>query len=545
MALLQYHTKKENIQDFNSVCDEAIQLSIRKWHQLPKRITNAHIPILQNFQLLVELHDASHICASLAQTNERNLDTKSAELKLLLGTWRDRLPNVWDDINTWQDLVTWRQHIFQLINGTYLSLLPPQTNNVASNSYAYRGYHETAWIINRFAHVARKHQMPEVCINQLSRIYTLPNIEIQEAFLKLREQAKCHYQNPKELNSGLDVINNTNLNYFGPQQKAEFYTLKGMFLAKLNMSTRRMRRSVLPSTTTSALPRLGLSGDNTVTSCSRLTQLTTSWRAMQSAATWRQLVSTRVPSPGSCSAESFGFSAWTTTKARLQVLSRTSRETPRCGTGLPSFRSFLPACLTVRLASARLFWLRLPSSTHRLSSSCFVPTERTCSASRNSMTKSKRRLTGPDNSSKDHRQVPRPLLVRIVHLLRRLRLPQVLMLHHQSQPANSPATQNTVPPQSQSPAQPQTSVQASPRPGPGQSPQAGQTPDQCSLASPRSKPNPSEPCCTCNGREGASQEAMGVLGRDHVWTQDCLPLACSLYGDHGRPDPEELQVSTR
>ncbi|KAE8354212.1 transcription-associated protein [Aspergillus coremiiformis] len=234
MALLQYHLKKDNIQEFNGVCDESIQLSIRKWLQLPKRITNAHIPILQHFQLLVELHDASHICSSLSQTNERNLDTKSAELKLLLGTWRDRLPNLWDDINAWQDLVTWRQHIFQLINATYLSLLPPQTNNVASNSYAYRGYHETAWIINRFAHVARKHQMPEVCINQLSRIYTLPNIEIQEAFLKLREQAKCHYQNPKELNSGLDVINNTNLNYFGAQQKAEFYTLKGMFLAKLS-----------------------------------------------------------------------------------------------------------------------------------------------------------------------------------------------------------------------------------------------------------------------------------------------------------------------
>ncbi|KAL4938978.1 hypothetical protein BDV06DRAFT_44315 [Aspergillus oleicola] len=234
MALLQFHNKKENIQEFNGVCDESIQLSIRKWLQLPKSITNAHLPILEHFQLLVELHDASHICSSLSQTNERNLDTKSAELKLLLGTWRDRLPNLWDDINAWQDLVTWRQHIFQLINATYLGLLPPQTNNVASNSYAYRGYHETAWIINRFAHVSRKHQMPEVCIAQLSRIYTLPNIEIQEAFLKLREQAKCHYQNPKELTSGLDVINNTNLNYFGAQQKAEFYTLKGMFLAKLD-----------------------------------------------------------------------------------------------------------------------------------------------------------------------------------------------------------------------------------------------------------------------------------------------------------------------
>jgi transformation/transcription domain-associated protein len=234
MSLLKLHNKTENLQDFSRICDENIQLSIKNWHKLPHRITNAHVGLLQNFQQLVELHDASVICQSLAQTNATNLDMKSQELKVLLSTWRDRLPNLWDDINAWQDLVTWRQHIFQLINGTYLSLLPNTGANASGNSYAYRGYHETAWIINRFAHVARKHQMPDVCITQLSKIYTLPNIEIQEAFLKLREQAKCHYQNRSELTSGLDVINNTNLNYFGQQQKAEFYTLKGMFLSKLN-----------------------------------------------------------------------------------------------------------------------------------------------------------------------------------------------------------------------------------------------------------------------------------------------------------------------
>ena len=233
MSLLRYHAKQQTRPEFAHICDEAVQLSIRKWHQLPKRITNAHIPILQNFQQLVELHDASVICDSLNGTNERNLDAKSQEVKLLLQAWRDRLPNVWDDINAWQDLVNWRQHVFQLVNTTYLPLLPQGNNNVGNNSYAFRGYHETAWIINKFAHVARKHQMPDVCINQLGKIYTLPNIEIQEAFLKLREQAKCHYQNRAELNNGLDVINNTNLNYFGAQQKAEFYTLKGMFLAKL------------------------------------------------------------------------------------------------------------------------------------------------------------------------------------------------------------------------------------------------------------------------------------------------------------------------
>jgi len=232
VALRKFHDGEESQQDFQRSVDEAIQLSIRKWHQLPKQPTRAHVPLLQNFQQLVELHDASVICTSLASTNQGNLDVKSGELKLLLSGWRDRLPNVWDDITAWQDLVNWRQHIFTLINTKYLTLLP-QAPNQGNTSFAYRGYHETAWIINRFAHVARKHNLSDVCITQLGRIYTLPNIEIQEAFLKLREQAKCHYQNPAELQSGLEVINNTNLNYFSPTQKAEFYTLKGMFLEKL------------------------------------------------------------------------------------------------------------------------------------------------------------------------------------------------------------------------------------------------------------------------------------------------------------------------
>jgi len=235
MALQKVHQKTEVITEFTRLCDEAIQLSLRKWHSLPKNITQAHIPLLQTFQQLVELHDASVIYSSLNNTTAQNLDAKSQELKMLLGTWRERLPNVWDDINAWHDLVTWRQHIFHSINQTYLPLLPSQNQGAGgnSNSYGYRGYHETAWIINRFAHVARKHQLPEVCISQLSKIYTLPNIEIQEAFLKLREQAKCHYQNQNELTQGLEVINNTNLGYFAAQQKAEFYTLKGMFLSKL------------------------------------------------------------------------------------------------------------------------------------------------------------------------------------------------------------------------------------------------------------------------------------------------------------------------
>ncbi|QSL64955.1 hypothetical protein MERGE_002259 [Pneumocystis wakefieldiae] len=241
--LQKTQAKLESIQEFIRVCDEGMQLSLRKWYQLPVIVSNSHIPLLQNFQQYVELHEASQIYASLSSTNAQNLEAKSQELKNILGTWRERLPNMWDDINTWSDLVAWRQLIFSAINKEYMSFVPclqqqagTTGNNSNATSFAYRGYHETAWIINRFAHVSRKHQLSEVCINQLTKIYTLPNIEIQEAFLKLREQAKCHYQNHNELSMGLEVISNTNLMYFGQQQKAEFFTLKGMFLAKLKMN---------------------------------------------------------------------------------------------------------------------------------------------------------------------------------------------------------------------------------------------------------------------------------------------------------------------
>lgn len=236
LCLQGFGQEKETLQDLLKLCDEGIQLALRKWHGLPLRFGAAHIPLLHTFQQYVEFMEASQVYASLVSTNAQNLDSKSQELKRVLQVWRERLPNTWDDINIWNDLVTWRQHAFQVINKVYMPFIPilQQSNNGGNaNLYAYRGFHEIAWVINRFAHVARKHSMADVCISQLTKIYQLPNIEIQEAFLKLKEQVKCHYQNPAELNTGLDVISNTNLVYFATQQKAEFFTLKGMFLSKL------------------------------------------------------------------------------------------------------------------------------------------------------------------------------------------------------------------------------------------------------------------------------------------------------------------------
>jgi transformation/transcription domain-associated protein len=236
LALLKFPGALDKNTEFTKVLEDAMQLSLRKWIGLPTHLSTAHVPLLQHFQQFVELQEAVQIFGSLSQTNAQNLEKKSSELKMVLQAWRERLPNIQDDINLWSDLVAWRQNVFHAINNAYMPLINSQANSNANNNtntYGYRGYHETAWIINRFAHVARKHDLLDVCFTSLTKIYTLPNIEISEAFLKLREQARCHYQKPNDLQAGLDVINNTNLMFFSSSQKAEFYTLKGMFHARL------------------------------------------------------------------------------------------------------------------------------------------------------------------------------------------------------------------------------------------------------------------------------------------------------------------------
>ncbi|CAG7849089.1 Transcription-associated protein 1 [Serendipita indica DSM 11827] len=219
--------------DFARFVDEANQLSLRKWIALPEGLTQAHVKILGQFQQVVELREASLLMSNLTSTTRENLNEKAAEAKGIFHHWRERLPLQHDEIDIWNDVVSWRQHVFHAVNKFYLPLSPDGPGQAASGTHIHRGHHESAWIINRFAHVARRHGLLQVCQNSLADIYKLPNIEISEAFLKLREQARCHLERPNELYQGLEVINNTNLVYFTGPQKSEFFAMKGVFLHKL------------------------------------------------------------------------------------------------------------------------------------------------------------------------------------------------------------------------------------------------------------------------------------------------------------------------
>ncbi|WRT70688.1 uncharacterized protein IL334_007686 [Kwoniella shivajii] len=233
VALLRSHMHKEPPNEFFKILDEAQQVTLRKWVSLPTHMTNAHLPLLQMFQQTVELTEAAQVFDSLAMTNQQNLEMRcNSDLKTIFQTWRDRLPNFWDDISVWSDLLAWRQHVFQAVTRVYHPLVSPTD----AATYGYRGFHETAWMINRFGEVARRHGLLDVCSVALNKIYMLPNIEISEAFLKLREQALCFFQKPDKFNDGLENISTTNLMYFAPPQKAEFLTLKGMFISRLGQN---------------------------------------------------------------------------------------------------------------------------------------------------------------------------------------------------------------------------------------------------------------------------------------------------------------------
>jgi transformation/transcription domain-associated protein len=47
---------------------------------------------------------------------------------------------------------------------------------------------------------------------------------------------KCYFQLPSHYRTGLDIINSTNLDYFAPPQKAEFFQLKGEFLTRMGQN---------------------------------------------------------------------------------------------------------------------------------------------------------------------------------------------------------------------------------------------------------------------------------------------------------------------
>ena len=68
--------------------------------------------------------------------------------------------------------------------------------------------------MNRLAAVARKHGAPSACKAIIGTMYGFNAMEVQEAFVKICEQAQAFLAQPAQLAVGLNLVAGQNLNYF-------------------------------------------------------------------------------------------------------------------------------------------------------------------------------------------------------------------------------------------------------------------------------------------------------------------------------------------
>ncbi|KAL3681984.1 hypothetical protein R1sor_000006 [Riccia sorocarpa] len=231
-----------SVSDADMRISQGVDLALHQWWQLPEMAVQSHIPLLQQFQQLVELQESARVLLEIANgkmpqppgpsqlAQVQGIASNYVDLKDILETWRLRTPNEWDELTVWNDLLLWRNHMYNtVINAfTNLSDTNPQLHQL--------GFRDKAWSVNKLANVARKQRLYEVCVNVLNKMYGYMTMEVLEAFTKIREQAKAYLHMKGELVSGINLINSTNLEYFPVQHKAEIFRLKGEFLNRMNDS---------------------------------------------------------------------------------------------------------------------------------------------------------------------------------------------------------------------------------------------------------------------------------------------------------------------
>ncbi|XP_057972938.1 transcription-associated protein 1-like isoform X2 [Malania oleifera] len=235
-AFFALHDRNANgVGDAENIVVKGVDLALEQWWQLPEMSVHARVPLLQQFQQLVEVQESARILVDIANGNKHSGGSVVgvhggiyADLKDILETWRLRTPNEWDNLSVWFDLLQWRNEMYNAVIDAFKDF------GTTNSQLHHLGYRDKAWNVNKLAHIARKQGLNDACVTILDKMYGHSTMEVQEAFVKIREQAKAYLEMKGELSSGLHLINSTNLEYFPVKHKAEIFRLKGDFLLKLN-----------------------------------------------------------------------------------------------------------------------------------------------------------------------------------------------------------------------------------------------------------------------------------------------------------------------
>lgn len=144
-----------------------------------------------------------------------------------MATWRFRTPNEWEGVPRWADVLVWRNHIFQLI------ITSKYASDDNRDAMTQGGFNDKAWGVNRLASIARKHGACGTCVDIINSLYGFPTMQVNEAFVKIHEQAKAQMADPTQIALAFQLLNETNLSYFSPAQQAELVRLKGVCLERI------------------------------------------------------------------------------------------------------------------------------------------------------------------------------------------------------------------------------------------------------------------------------------------------------------------------
>ncbi|GMH24561.1 hypothetical protein Nepgr_026404 [Nepenthes gracilis] len=233
-AYFALHDRNVNgVGDAENLVGKGVDHALELWWQLPEMSVHARIPLLQQFQQLVEVQESARVLMDIANGNKQVANSAVSgngglysDLKDILETWRSRTPNEWDNMTVWFDLLQWRNEMYNAVIEAFKDL------GTTNSQLHLLGYRDKAWNVNKLAHIGRKQGLHDVCVGILDKMYGHSTMEVQEAFVKIREQAKAYLEMKGELSSGLSMINSTNLEYFPVKHRAEILRLKGDFLLK-------------------------------------------------------------------------------------------------------------------------------------------------------------------------------------------------------------------------------------------------------------------------------------------------------------------------
>jgi phosphatidylinositol kinase/protein kinase (PI-3 family) len=227
------HERKGNQEEYSRLLDQVIQFTLKEFQSLPSFVNHSHINLLHRSHRLVELTESNQMQIDLIQAITRHI---TPNFKNIIGTWRERLCNKWEDLSTWSDILTWRMQMFNILFSQYNLTLQQQNqgSSSASSSDSAKLVSDFSWTQIKLASIARKQQLVATAFSTLNRLYIAPGqLDSSDNYFKLREQIKCCLLNANEISTALNIISSTNLEPLDYSQRAEMFRMKGESLQHL------------------------------------------------------------------------------------------------------------------------------------------------------------------------------------------------------------------------------------------------------------------------------------------------------------------------